>query len=129
VRIVRGYPPNYAEIRERLSPSPRAVFAYGDVIYSPSGRAVSLDLVVHEEVHSRQQELVGGPESWWRRYIDDPAFRLEQEVEAYRAQYRVASSRSERRYLLLHICRDLSSRMYGNLVTSAEARALVLAEA
>jgi hypothetical protein len=104
VRIVRGYPPNYAEIRERLSPSPRAVFAYGDVIYSPSGRAV-------------------GP------YIDDPAFRLEQEVEAYRAQYRVASSRSERRYLLLHICRDLSSRMYGNLVTSAEARALVLAEA
>jgi hypothetical protein len=36
VKIVKGFPPNYAEIKARLNPGPRTVFAYGDTIYSPS---------------------------------------------------------------------------------------------
>lgn len=127
MRIVRGYPPNIDEIRARLKPRPRTIFAYGDVIYAPGGGVLPPDLLAHEHVHSDQQARIGGPEKWWRRYLDDPSFRLEQEVEAYRAQYAAASvlPRAERRRLLSLICRDLASPMYGRIVTSDRARVLI----
>jgi hypothetical protein len=127
VRVVRGYPPNIAEIRARLKPGPRTVFAYGDVVYSPSSWTLPPDLLAHEAVHSQQQRRAGGPEAWWRRYIDEPQFRLDQEVEAYRAQLAAASplQRAERRRLLARIVRDLSGPLYGNLVSSDRARALL----
>ncbi len=128
MRVERALPPNYAEIRERLNPPANAVFAWGDVIYAPSGADLPADLIVHETVHARQQAAIGGPAVWWRRYLDDPAFRLEQEVEAYRAQWAHVQgrSRSERRAILAHICRSLASGMYGRLVTKDRARALIV---
>lgn len=128
-RIVKGYPPNYAEIKARFNPPPGTIFAYGDTIYSPHNSALSADLVAHETVHFAQQAAVGGPEAWWRCYIDDPAFRLEQELEAYRAQYALISAlpRPQRRELLAHICKSLAGGMYGSIVTKEQARALVTA--
>lgn len=126
-KIVRGFPPNYAEIKARFNPPPNTVFAYGDTIYSPSTENLTADLIAHERVHFDQQRKVGGPEAWWRRYIDDPRFRLEQEIEAYRVQYATVAGapRPERRRLLAHICKSLASGMYGSLVTKEQARRLV----
>lgn len=125
--VVKAFPPNYAEIRERLNPPPRTVFAYGGTIYSPGGTNLPADLLAHEMTHFAQQARSGGPEAWWRRYIDDPEFRLVQEVEAYRAQYKFVSSmaRPYRRKLLAHICASLASPMYGRLVTKEQARTLI----
>jgi len=131
VRIVRGFPPNIDAIRARLNPGPRAVYAYGDTIYSPSGTNLPPDLVRHEETHFAQQQRIGGPDAWWEKYLSDPAFRLEQEIEAYRAQYEMLAllSRKERRQRLAHICKSLSSAMYGRLVTAEQARALIAGSA
>jgi hypothetical protein len=124
---VKAFPPNYAEIKKRFNPPPGTVFAWGDRIYSPHVAQLPENLIVHERVHFAQQAKVGGPEAWWRRYIDDPKFRLEQEIEAYRAQYASVASfpRPIRRELLAHIVKSLASGMYGKLVTKEQARRLV----
>lgn len=128
-RIVTGYPPNYAEIKKRFNPPIGTVYAYGGVIYSPHSSKLPADLVAHEEVHFGQQAAAGGPDVWWRRYLDDPEFRLEQEVEAYRVQYATleALPRKERRRRLADICKTLASGMYGSIVTKEQARRLVTA--
>lgn len=129
--VVQAFPPNYPELRARFNPRPGTVFAYGDKIYSPHASELPEHLLVHERVHFGQQRAAGGPEAWWRRYIDEPQFRLDQEVDAYRAQYAFVSglSRPQRRELLAHICKSLASGMYGSLVTKEQARRLVVAPA
>jgi len=125
--VVNAYPPNIDEIRARFNPPRGTIYAYGDTIYAPDSGPLPADLIAHEEVHFVQQRRVGGPEAWWRRYIDDARFRLEQEVEAYRVQWAIVRDmpRPERRARLQHICRSLSSRMYGGIVTYEQARKLV----
>jgi hypothetical protein len=127
--IVKAFPPNIDDIRARFNPPPGTVFAYDDTIYSPHSATLPAELVAHERIHFGQQARAGGPKAWWRRYLDDPAFRLEQEVEAYRAQYRLVAqlARPERRRRLAHICATLASGMYGRLVTKEQARELVTA--
>jgi hypothetical protein len=126
-KIVKGFPPNIDELRARFNPPPGTVFAYGDTIYSPANVNLSADLIAHETTHFAQQARSGGPEAWWRRYIDDPQFRLEQELEAYRAQYATLTTlpRPERRALLAHYCKSLASSMYGGIVTKEQARKLI----
>lgn len=127
-RIVVGFPPNIAEIRARLNPGPDTVFAYGDTIYAPGRpRSLSPDLVIHEETHFAQQRAAGGPDEWWRRYLADPQFRLEQEIAAYRAQYQAIANlpRADRRRTLAHICKTLASGTYGRLVTKERAHQLI----
>lgn len=131
-KIVKAFPPNADEIWAAFNPPHGVVIAYGDTIYAPHLESeLPGHLVIHEETHFAQQRAVGGPEAWWRRYIDDPQFRLEQELEAYRAQYAsiAALPRAQRRELLAHICKSLAGRMYGGLVTKDQARALVTAPA
>lgn len=103
------------------------VFAYGDAIYCPSGRQPSADLVVHEETHLRQQKELGvrGAERWWKRYLEDSAFRLSQEVEAYRAQLAACPGREYRRAVRKHAVKMLAGPTYGRLVTADRARALL----
>lgn len=118
-------PPNYDRLEAAFGPIGEGiVFAYGDEVYVPSGRPLPRHLVIHESVHLRQQKDVGGPDAWWDRYIDDPGFRLAQEVEAYRIQYR-AMTRQERRSLGPALARDLSGPMYGNLCGPVEACRLI----
>lgn len=128
MRVCSGRPPNYAEINQAFGPlSPSVVFAYGDTIYAARPDELPADLIVHEKVHLRQQREVGGPEIWWRRYIDDPEFRLAQEVEAYRAQLASHSVKRERRQVARRVALDLASSMYGSLVDRHEAWKLLTA--
>jgi hypothetical protein len=126
VRVIDRRPPNYEAIAAALGhPPPNAVYAYGDAVYSPSTTDLPPDLLAHEAVHLRQQVECGGPDRWWERYLEEPAFRLEQEVEAYRVQLACFSDRASRRECLQHVVRDLAGPMYGRLVTKQQARELL----
>ena len=95
------------------------IFTYGNTIYSKI--PLTPDLIVHETTHVRQHaEYKGGPKKWWDRYLEDDEFRLSQEVEAYKAQYKWFLKNEpdrEKCHLALHgIALLLSGPMYGNLL-------------
>ncbi len=123
-RILRGFPPNIAAIRERFTLSGREFFSWGDKIYNPSGADLSDALLAHEAVHQKQQGA--DIEGWWDRYLADNVFRFAQELEAHREEYRVycetARNRLARRSYLVAIARRLASPMYGKMCTVQEAR-------
>lgn len=128
LKIVQAYPPNYEEIcaafpivRDRSS----VVFTYGETLYAPGNKTGSIphDLRVHEETHVRQQAEIG-VEEWWKRYMADPQFRLDQEVDAYHNQY-MAMSKPDRDKHIRRIAGDLCGPMYGNLVSLEEAKRLI----
>lgn len=85
VRVVNKYPPNYELIKVTIDPPEHTVFCYGPIIYNPSGRELTADLIFHESVHAKQQR--NDPDAWWAKYISDLDFRYEQELEAYGLQY------------------------------------------
>ena len=69
-----------------------------------------------------------GFKEWWDKYLDDPQFRLEQEIEAYQNQYQYAKEhypRNKRKFTLKETAKALSGKMYGNLVTFEEAKDLI----
>lgn len=133
--IVKGTPPLFDEIDAAFHVKGKpVVFAWGDIIFNPMGGEVTNELACHELVHCRQQ--AGDPTSWWRRYIAEPKFRLEQEIPAYQVQYGeyclhnpAGKIRNNRRLYLDKVARDLSSPLYGRLVTYERARALIKAAA
>ena len=123
MQVVEGLPPNYDAIVAKFGPLPAGVcFAWGDCIYTENYKNVDEHLVVHEMVHRRQQEAVGGPEAWWARYLEDDRFRLDQEIEAYRAQIASYPTRDQRRHARKEIAKQLASSMYGYVISEPAAR-------
>lgn len=138
MKLVKDFPPNYKAIIKtfpEVKNEPRAIFTYGDTIYAPSGeQGVTPDLVIHESVHEWQQEqqktiFRSGPENWWRKWLKDPKFRAEQELEAYREQYKFLKvhikSREQLNKQLLRLADDLSCSIYGGIMTKSEAFDLI----
>ena len=87
-------------------------------------------LVEHETHHVIQQtEYKGGYKKWWDRYFKDDKFRLEQEIECYRKQYkfivRNCKDRNDIARYLNGFSSDLSGSLYGNLVSFPEAFKLI----
>ena len=82
---MHGFPPNVNQIEERFSVGTGTIFTYAPSVYVPSGRPLTGSLIAHERVHIGQQG--DDPAAWWDRYLDDVEFRLEQEVEAHRAEW------------------------------------------
>lgn len=105
------------------------IFTYGDTIHCKY--RVGKQKVSHERVHIKQQAKYG-VEAWWARYLIDPDFRLSQEIEAYRAELDWINTNIkgivERGARLQGIIIDLSSSMYGNIVTREEALNLLTAK-
>lgn len=128
MKITQGYPPNYDDICKVFNIRGRAgiVFTYGDTIYIPGGMQLPSHLLAHEKVHIEQQTKMGA-EKWWKKYLVDSEFRLDQEVEAYRAQYKAmfALQRSMRRIIFRKLCNDLAGPMYGYVVSNEEAARLI----
>lgn len=124
MKIVTDYPPNIEKIKEVFDFEGKVpCFTYGNTLYNPSGNPVSASLLKHEEVHVRQQGE--NPEGWWDRYLTDIPFRLEQEIEGYQAQYREAKKwikdRNELYRYARNLASDLSSPMYGSIISVQEA--------
>lgn len=84
--------------------------------------------IMHEAVHIRQQEKMT-PQTWWTLFLQDPSFRLEQEVEAYRAEAafikKVVKDRNAQAVFYNEIAKNLSGPIYGNMVNFSEALKLI----
>lgn len=94
------------------------IIAYGDTIHTRSPEKLPKCLIAHEETHLKQQAEHGGPEVWWISYMQDPKFRIRQEIEAYQNQYKYLlehENRHSRKAWLKKMAGDLSGPMYGNL--------------
>ena len=102
-------------------------FTYGDTIFNPSGNPIDASLMAHEATHQVQQG--DEPEKWWDRYLTDKQFRFEQELQAYRVQYKtmqqMMKDRNRLAKLLVNIASDLSGSLYGNMCTLQEAIGLI----
>lgn len=120
--IIVGKPPNYDEIQEAFTLSGDEIFAWGKVIYSPS-EDLPKWLIEHEKIHFKQQD--GDPQSWWNMYINDPDFRLSQEIPAHQKEYevfcRVVKDRNKQFSKKLELAQRLASPMYGNMTTTIKA--------
>lgn len=103
------------------------IFAYSPFIHDASG-VVPFDLVVHELVHFKQQEAVGGPENWWKMYFDNSALRFQWELEAYQVQFKWIKENWSRKVYFERL--KTSSRqlltMYGLKLTEQECRDLIM---
>lgn len=123
VKIVTEYPPIIKLIEEKFPLTGYEIFAWGDTIYNPSGNPLPVWLIEHEKVHFRQQG--GKPKSWWKSYLKDPQFRLDQELEAHRVEYRVfcrhVKDRNKQIRYLRGIAARLASPMYGGIISPMEA--------
>ncbi len=98
------------------------IMVWGDTVYKSKHIDFPNHLVAHEQVHIKQQKgskLYGL--IWLIGYIFSNTFRLNKELEAYRIQYRISGDPK----VLHKIATDLSSDIYGNLVSFDEAVKLI----
>lgn len=128
MKVVEEYPPNYAVICAALgTPPEHAVFTYGDAIYNPSGRELLPDVIYHESIHAEQQG--NAPDLWYTKYLSDPDFRYEQELEAYGKQYQYAVDAGARGkmldWLLEKMALALSGAAYGTLIEYGRAASAI----
>ncbi len=131
MKIVKAFPPNYKQVAAKFDLTGKnPIFCWGDTIYFPGAQSdpptLPEHLIVHESVHSKQQN--GDPESWWEKYLTDPEFCLAQEIPAYQAQFNFLKDtmgREDRRRWIKFFAKDLSSGMYGNMVTFEKAKELI----
>jgi hypothetical protein len=114
--------PLLEEYRKHFSITPRTIFAYDEAIYANEG--LPQHLIVHEQVHLRQQKKHGLDE-WVKQYLTNTAFRLRMEVEAYKAQLASIKDREFRNHIKIESALTLSSSLYGNIVSKQEAMRLL----
>ena len=122
MKIVTHYPPNFSLIAKHFPIGPTSVITYGDLVCNLSGLSLPQHIIEHEKVHVRQQT---DPEAWWKRFITDPEFRLEQELEAYRTQWKFIKTAVKKRHLrtqiLVVLANQLSGPSYGKMISYSEA--------
>lgn len=129
MKIIFEYPPNIAKIREFFDIKDKGVvFAYGDILYVPNGGEIEKHLLIHEETHEKQMRG-WDPKVWWDKYLTDKGFRLSQEVEACRNQFKYIKSRYKDKDLLSRVlaemAENLSGRVYGYMVSFKKAKRLI----
>lgn len=131
IRIVAENPPLFDEINARFKiAGHNVIFAWGDRIYNPKRIVIPPEIMLHEQVHMERQAT--DIEGWWRRYIADDAFRLDEEVLAHRAEFAAlvrqhGGDRNTRRRCLNFVGLKLCSPVYGRMVALHEAKKLIAA--
>ena len=135
MKIVNGEPPEWImkgcldKFRVNVE---HTVWTYGDTIFAPGDDRTLPDYILaHESQHEAQQVAYeGGKDAWWREFLANPRFRLEQEAEAYGAQYRFycerVKDRNRRALFLMQIAGQLSGPLYQIAVTPPQARGMIL---
>jgi hypothetical protein len=98
------------------------IITYGDTVHCKYH--IPADKIIHENVHVKQQTDYG-VKAWWDRYFIEEKFRLSQELEAYKAEAKfIKNNIKDRngRYMFIHqMAKELSSSMYGNIITLDQA--------
>jgi hypothetical protein len=130
MKIVIDKPPNFESISHvfpLVLTEKGILYCWDDTIYNPDGVLVSKPLIAHEKVHSIRQ--TGKPDVWWEHYLETKLFRFEEELAAYRSEYRVAcleeKDRNQRNFYLVSCARRLAGPLYGNCVTFPQALNLI----
>lgn len=135
MKVLVAYPPMFEEIAAVFPQArkPGVVFTWGNMIYNPSDTSIAPQIMAHESVHSqRQGQTFDEIAAWWKRYLHEPRFRLEEELEAHRAEYRAfkswAKDRNDIARELHTIAARLSSQLYGGLLTYGQARRFIVVQ-
>lgn len=133
MQIILAKPPNHEEVSKffNLKPEDVIFYTYGDKCYNPSMVKMPVEIIAHEEIHIEQQNANEDVANlWWQRYMKDPVWRVEQEAEAYGAQYAfVCRSHKDRNYRARYldgISKHLSGPIYGNAIDYQGARRMIL---
>lgn len=98
-------------------------------------RPLPQDLYVHECVHFVRQgagENEDLAKEWCLRYVEDPEFRLEEELIAYRAQYQFIRRHANAPVSFDHakrLAQDLSGPMYGKIISFQKALNAIISQA
>lgn len=122
--IIKDKPPIWDKLKSIFPNADENTVAvtYGDKIYCKED--MSEDLLAHELTHVRQQGEMGR-DIWWDRYLSDPEFVYEMELEAYRKQLQVLNKkykdRNKQYRLKLTIAQILSGPLYNNVRTKYTA--------
>lgn len=136
MRVVNSKPPLFDEIAAAFpgAHAPGVIFCWGDKIHAPKpAGAIGPELIAHEQVHCDRQG--SDIEGWWRRYIVDERFRLIEEFPAHVAEckalclmhrHKWVSARSMRRTFAAAVARKLAAPLYGNMISVAVAKGLIL---
>jgi hypothetical protein len=127
IKVIHSYPPNYQIISENFPVTENQVYAYYPNIYIPSDKDPEPSLLLHENVHCESQKKIG-VDVWWFRYITDREFRLEEELIAFAAQFafiKTVYQGQQVKDMLHEFAVNLSSPLYGNLVSKSEADTLI----
>jgi len=123
LKILNEQPPILDKLlKAGLKPRETTVFVYGDILYNPSGVEIPPDILVHEEVHIRQQK---DNKDFLEKYLNDKEYRLKVEVEAFREQYKfvceMLKDRNYRAKCLYSLAQELASSVYGEIINYSEA--------
>lgn len=126
MKIIFGFPPNYAELNARFKIRGKTVFiSYADRIYSPMKVQPPPEIIAHEKVHGRRQLAIPhGPAMWWKKWVDDPAFRLGEELLGHKAELAFFGNPTNAQ--IDDVARRLSGPLYGNLISFRDARTLLV---
>ncbi len=129
MKISTEKPPNWPDIEAKFHinfQQSGVLISYGDTVHVASG-GISPDIRIHEQTHLDQQAKMG-VEEWWRKYIADKHFRVEQEIEAYRNQVayikRYVSNRKKRELYITGIWKNMSE-MYGDMISYQKAQEIL----
>ncbi|MGH6792637.1 MAG: hypothetical protein ACRECF_07855 [Methyloceanibacter sp.] len=139
MKVIVADPPLIEEIDAAFRVKGKPVlFAWGDRIYNPGNVSIPPQLMKHEGVHGARQlayarALPSLPTDeaiklWWRRYISDRSFRLDEEIVAHAAEYwyiAVTGNRIARRLALARISSRLAGPLYGRLISKDKAKRLI----
>lgn len=130
MKLVKGKPPIYDSlVRAGLEPTEKTVFTYGDSLYIQDidEKEITPLLIAHEEVHTKQQGH--DIDFWWDKYVSNPQFRYEQELEAYATQYKkiieIGVKDNIKKWFLNIFARDLASPVYGSLISVLDAESKI----
>ncbi len=127
METVIGLPPNFAKIDGKFNVKDKAniLYCYGTKIYNPDNCVIPSHLIAHEATHSFRQEWTS-PDEWWDKYIENPRFRLSEEIVAHRVEWgqfiKDNKDRNEQARYLHFICNRLSGPLYEGMCSFKEAR-------
>lgn len=135
MKIIKAFPPNFSDIAAHFPVKGHTgiLYAFGELLYNPSGYNLMPWLIDHEEVHGKRQLSTylcdsPSPDSvlrWWRRYMNNPRFRLNEEILAHQAEWKSylkhTSNKTQQQFYLAQMVERLSGPLYGKLITPSEA--------
>lgn len=123
-------PDIFAKLSERFGVNwdDGIIVANGDTIHC--AYEIPPEKIIHEVTHLKRQKEIG-KDLWWDLYLAKDSFRLEEEVLAYKSEYKFICEsildRNDRFQYLYQMAQALSSSQYGKLCTGDEAMKLIQA--